>query len=205
MSREEQKTRSESVRQAIMDTALDIGLKEGFEAVSIRKIISRMKYSTGVIYHHFQDKQEVIDAIEAAETARLGAKIRAATDESRDIAANMLAVFHRVMLLALEEPEKYNLIVLHKYSRSKQGKTPWIDYLAGHIQRDMAAGLIREMDPARAAFSIWSSFLGFNLMISRQEGLTREEAEALFQTQAGILLHGILAKPARQGTEGEQK
>ena len=205
MSREDQKERSESVRQAILDTALEIGLAEGFEAVSIRKIISRMRYSTGVIYHHFQDKQEVIDAIEASETARLGAQIRAATDESQDIVANMLAVFHRVMVLAIEQPEKYNLIVLHKYSRSSQSKTPWIDYLAGHIKRDMGAGLLREMDPLRAAFSIWSSFLGFNLMISRQENLLKEEAEALFQTQAGIILHGILQNTLPINNEGEVK
>jgi len=203
MSRDDQKERSESVRQSILDTALEIGLAEGFEAVSIRKIISRMKYSTGVIYHHFQDKQEVIDAIEASETARLAAQIRAATDDSLDIVANMLAVFHRVMLLALEEPEKYNLIVLHKYSRSKQSKAPWIDYLAKLLERDMELGLIREMDPMRAAFSIWSSFLGFNLMISRQESLAMEEAEALFQTQACIILQGILPQTVQNIREGK--
>ncbi len=192
MSREDQKMRSESVRQAILDTALQIGLAEGFEAVSIRKIISRMKYSTGVIYHHFQDKQEVIDAVEASETARLAAKIQGTTDENRDIVANMLAVFHEVMLLAKEEPEKYNLIVLHKYSKKKAILSPWVSYLAGKIKRDIETGLIRQMNPDHAAFCLWSSFLGFNLTISRMDYLSREEAEALFNTQANIIMKGIM-------------
>ena len=192
MSREDQKMRSESVRQAILDTALEIGLEEGFEAISIRKIISRMRYSTGVIYHYFQDKQEVIDAIEASEAARLAARIQAATDENCDIVANMLSVFHEVMLLAKEEPEKYNLIVLHKYSKKKAILSPWVSYLADKINKDIEAGLLRQMDPGHAAFCLWSSFLGFNLTISRMDHLSHEEAEALFNTQASIIMKGIL-------------
>ena len=191
MAREDQKLRSDAVRQAILDAALDIGLREGFEEVSIRKIISRMNYSTGVVYHHFKDKQEVIDAVEASETAWLSAEIRKEIDETQDIAANMLAVFRRVMRLAMEEPERYNLIVLHKYSRQKPSAAPWVGYLSGAIRRDIGLGKLRPMDPERAAFSIWSSFLGFNLMISRQPNLTAEAADALFATQADIILKGI--------------
>jgi hypothetical protein len=48
------------------------------------------------------------------------------------------------------------------------------------------------MDPQKAAFAIWSSFLGFNLMISRQGTITKDEAQALFDTQMDIVLKGIL-------------
>jgi AcrR family transcriptional regulator len=180
------------VRQAILDTALEIGLNEGFEAVSIRKIIGKMNYSTGVVYHYFKDKQEIIDAIEEAETAWLGGEIRRLITDDMDAVTNMKTAFFRSMQLALEEPEKYNLIVLQKYSGKKSGSTPWLNYLAGNLQRDMDAGRIRKMDPQKAAFAIWSSFLGFNLMISRQGTITKDEAQALFDTQMDIVLKGIL-------------
>ncbi len=192
LTREDQKSRSDAVRQAILDTALKIGLDEGFEAVSIRKIISKMNYSTGVVYHYFKDKQEIIDAIEAAETAWLGAEIRRLITDDMDAVTNMKAAFRRSMQLAMEEPEKYNLIVLHKYSRHNPGSTPWLSYLAGNLQRDMEAGKLRKMDPQKAAFSIWSSFLGFSLMISRQQGITPDQAQALFDVQMDIVLNGIL-------------
>lgn len=191
MAREDQKMRSDAVRQAILDAALDIGIREGFGEVSIRKIISRMNYSTGVVYHHFKDKQEVIDAIEAAETAWLGTEIRKLIDDTQDIAQNMLTVFRRVMQLAMEEPERYNLIVLHKYSRNNPSDAPWVGYLSGAIRRDIQLGKLRPMDPERAAFCLWSSFLGFNLMISRQQGISPEAAEALFDTQADMILKGM--------------
>ena len=193
MTREDQKSRSDAVRKVILDTALEIGLNEGFEAVSIRKIIGKMNYSTGVIYHYFKDKQEIIDAIEEAETAWLGGEIRRLITDDMDAVTNMRTAFLRAMQLAFEEPEKYNLIVLHKYSRENSSSTPWIDYLARNIQRDMELGKLRMMEPKKAAFAIWSSFLGFNLTISRQKGLTKDEAQALFDTQMDIVLNGIMA------------
>lgn len=192
MAREEQKQRSETVRQAILDTALEIGMEEGFEALSVRKIINRMRYSTGVVYHHFQDKQEIIDAIEAAEMERMRGKIAGLLDETKDIIANMTTVFHEIMLLALREPERYNLIVLHKYSRQAPSRPGWIGYIGEGLRKGIRAGLIRPMDAERGAFCVWSSFLGFNLMISRSAGLAEEEAEALFQTQFQMMIRGIL-------------
>lgn len=192
MAREEQKMRSEMIRQAILDTALEIGIQEGFEEVSIRKIIKRMKYSTGVVYHHFKDKQEIIDAIELAETAWLHAQIAELLKSQKDVVSEMEAVFHRIMKLAFDEPEKYNLIVLHKYSRRKPDRPEWMSHLSDRLKQGMESGIIREIDSEKAAFSIWCSFLGFNLMISRHTDLTMEQAEELFQVQFDIILKGVL-------------
>ncbi|WP_312369628.1 TetR/AcrR family transcriptional regulator [Lachnoclostridium sp.] len=192
MAREEQKMRSEMIRQKILDTALEMGIEEGFEAVSIRKIIQKMKYSTGVVYHHFKDKQEILDAIEVAETGWLRSQILELLDDEKDVITNMKTVFHRILLLAFEESEKYNLIVLHKYSRRKSDKLEWISNISRNLKEGMDAGLIKPMDSDKAAFSIWSSFLGFNLMISRDTDLTLEQAQELFDVQFNIILGGIL-------------
>lgn len=192
MARKDQKMRSEIVRKTILDTALEIGIEEGFEEVSIRKIIKKMKYSTGIVYHHFKDKQEIIDAIEETETKWLSAEIAGLLDENKNVVWNMERIFRRIMRLAIEEPEKYNLIVLHKYSRRQPDKPRWLSIISQNLKNDMHIGTIKEMDTDKAAFAIWSSFLGFNLMISRNRDLTSEEAEELFKVQFDIILRGIL-------------
>lgn len=192
MTREDQKLRSDSVRQAILDTALEIGLEEGFEAVSVRKIISRMKYSTGIVYHHFKDKQEIIDAIEASQTQMFYSSIAQLMDGSVDELTKMLKVFRRATQLALDEPEKYNLIVLHKYSRNKSADMPWLPRIAASLEKEMKAGRIKQMNPHHAAFAIWSSFLGFNLMLSRMEGVTHEQADEMFKVQSKIIIEGVI-------------
>jgi AcrR family transcriptional regulator len=191
MARDDQKVRSEQVRQAILDTAMEMGIQEGFDEISIRKITQKMKYSTGVVYHHFKERQEIIDAIEEDQSARLNAIISEVQDETKDVLYNMKATFHRVMRLAYEEPELYNLIVLRKYSRRTPEKPRWLGYLSGYLKKGMEAGLIRTMDPEKAAFSVWSSFLGFNLMVSRLRALPWEEVEVMFQVQSDMMLHGI--------------
>lgn len=49
MGREGQSKRSERIKQEILNTAMEIGIEEGFEALTVRKISDRMDYTTGVI------------------------------------------------------------------------------------------------------------------------------------------------------------
>lgn len=191
MGRENQKNRSEHVRQLILDTALAIGIEEGFSEVSVRKISKKMNYSTGVIYHYFLDKQEIIDAIEEKEMSWLHSQIEEFVHSESDVFRTIETVFHRIMRLAFEEPEKYNLIVLHKYSRQTNGRSQYQGMLCEKLQDAMARGIVRREDPEMMAFSVWSSFHGFNLMISRYKDLTEQTAEKLFQIQLDILIRGL--------------
>lgn len=200
LSREGQKMRSELVRQSIIDTALEMGKKEGFDSISIRKIINKMEYSTGVFYHHFKDKQEILEAIEMEETKKLHSDIAKVHDENKDFVYNTTAVFHMITKLAYKEPEIYNLVVLRKYKRKENtNENPrsssgprWITVISQSIQKGIQSGDLKEMDPTRAAYSIWSSFLGFNLLISYEKDLTLDEVEEMFQVQMNIILKGVL-------------
>ena len=191
MGRENQKNRSEQVRQLILDTALEIGMKEGFSEVSVRKVSKMMNYSTGVIYHYFLDKQEIIDAIEEKEMSWLNSQIESIVQRESDIFITLESVFHRTMRLAFENPEKYNLIVLHKYSRKTNGRSRYQEMLSVMLRDAMSRGFIRREDPDMMAFAVWSSFHGFNLMISRYKDLTEQTAEKLFQTQLDIIIRGL--------------
>lgn len=51
----------ETVREAILDAARTIILKEGWQAVSIRKIADAIGYSLPVVYNHFQNKDAILE------------------------------------------------------------------------------------------------------------------------------------------------
>ena len=89
-----------------------------------------------------------------------------------------------IMELAYSDKETYNLIVLDKYSKKRnEGINQQVDMLSEFIQRAIDTGEIKRVDPKRTAFCIWSSFLGFNLIISKEDNLSKEEAEKLFDIQ----------------------
>ncbi|HQD03109.1 MAG TPA: hypothetical protein PLF82_00005, partial [Halanaerobiales bacterium] len=141
---------------------------------------------------HFKNKQEIIDAIVAVESQSFSNQILKLLDDKKDVITNMETIFHYISILAFKEPEKYNLVVTRKYSSPKTERPIWIHQLSEFLKKGIQDGLIRKIDPDKAAFSIWSSFLGFNLMISRTSDLTLTEVEAMFRVQFDLITKGIL-------------
>jgi AcrR family transcriptional regulator len=58
-----QDERSERSRALILETALELFSHQGYRATSIRDIAAKAKVSTGSVYHHFKDKEELFDTL----------------------------------------------------------------------------------------------------------------------------------------------
>lgn len=55
--------RSERSRSAILDAALELFSHRGYGATSMRDIAGKAGVSTGSVYHHFQDKEAIFQAL----------------------------------------------------------------------------------------------------------------------------------------------
>jgi AcrR family transcriptional regulator len=55
--------RSEATRRAILDAAQAVLLEVGIESLSIRRVSDRCGFKAPTIYHHFRDKNGLIDAL----------------------------------------------------------------------------------------------------------------------------------------------
>ncbi|WP_055669092.1 TetR/AcrR family transcriptional regulator [Desnuesiella massiliensis] len=53
----------EEMRELILLTASDIIAAEGFDKLSIRKIAKKIEYSPSIIYHYFNDKEEILNNV----------------------------------------------------------------------------------------------------------------------------------------------
>lgn len=51
----------EEMRELILSAANEIITSEGFDKLSIRKIAKEIEYSPAIIYHYFNDKEEIIN------------------------------------------------------------------------------------------------------------------------------------------------
>lgn len=192
MGKEGQSKRSERIKQEILDTAMEIGIEEGFEALTVRKISDRMDYTTGVIYHHFKDKQEIIDEIQKNANLEMKERILAELKPNGGFIENTTRVFHSIMELAINERERYNLIVLDKYSINKnEENSQFLHLLEANIEKGIELGEIKKVDVKKTALCIWSSFLGFNLIMSKTKSITMEEAEELFKVQTSLIFGGL--------------
>lgn len=53
----------ETLRQAMLDAALDIAEKEGWNALTVRKIADAIEYTAPIVYEYFGNKEELIGEI----------------------------------------------------------------------------------------------------------------------------------------------
>jgi AcrR family transcriptional regulator len=59
----DQEEKSERSRSQILDSALDLFSRQGYRGTSIRDISRAAGVSTGAVYHHFNDKEELFDTL----------------------------------------------------------------------------------------------------------------------------------------------
>jgi AcrR family transcriptional regulator len=59
------------LRAKILDAARELFVKDGYEAVSMRKIAERIEYSPTAIYLHFEDKAALLEELVSADFAAL--------------------------------------------------------------------------------------------------------------------------------------
>lgn len=64
-------TQREDLRERIVEAARDIVSEQGLDALSMRALAVRIGHSPGTIYHHFQDKDELLRSVMAEGFKRL--------------------------------------------------------------------------------------------------------------------------------------
>ncbi|MFZ3561848.1 MULTISPECIES: TetR/AcrR family transcriptional regulator [unclassified Streptomyces] len=78
MSVQERKERERAGRERlIVATARELAEKQGWDAVTTRKLAERIEYSQPVLYSHFRGKREIIGAVALEGAAELAAAVRA--------------------------------------------------------------------------------------------------------------------------------
>lgn len=76
--------KGEATRRRIVAAARKLFAKAGYEAVSIEAVLARSRVSRGALYHHFDGKAALFEAVLEAMEAEIAEKIRAASRGIKD-------------------------------------------------------------------------------------------------------------------------
>ena len=60
---ERREREKEEIRNKILDAARDLFAREGYEAVTMRRIAEAIEYSPTTIYNHFEDKEDLVRSL----------------------------------------------------------------------------------------------------------------------------------------------
>ncbi|HEY4154375.1 MAG TPA: TetR/AcrR family transcriptional regulator [Puia sp.] len=102
--------RREEVRNLILDTAWQMVKKEGWRALSLRKISDAIEYSVPVIYDHFENKEAILLELSRQGFALLTKKLSQAKEKQRNPALQLQGIADAYWNFAFRNKEYYQLM-----------------------------------------------------------------------------------------------
>lgn len=100
----------EQVRQAILEGALEIIVKEGFDSLTMRKLAKRIGMTAPNIYNYFSGKDALYISIVIKGFKMLHAVLAAAYSSSGDSIARARAMIEAYIRFGMEKPRYYDIM-----------------------------------------------------------------------------------------------
>lgn len=147
-----QRQREEACR-TILDAAEALLVSQGFERFSMRKLAARCGYTPPTIYHYFEDKSGLLDALvesrmsEAVETFRR-------VERGPDPVENLRRIFGAFAAWGTANPTHYELLTVHRQrAEALPAGEEARELLAQPVDALHAAGRLRaDVETSRQAF-----------------------------------------------------
>ncbi|WP_434106385.1 TetR/AcrR family transcriptional regulator [Paraburkholderia caffeinilytica] len=108
---ERKNRQKQALRERILDAARRIVIREGFAALSMRKIADAIEYSPATLYLHFASRDEIVQALCAEGYAQLLATF-VPLAQIADPAERLKALGRAYVAFGVAHPETYRLIFM---------------------------------------------------------------------------------------------
>ena len=184
----------DNIGRKILDAAIAIIEKEGYENLTIRRVAKESGCSNSAIYVRFEDK----DALAMAVAALHAKPFLLNMDENYAREDDPLKNLNRITRNALEKIYSMDLESAHMQmvycGRQKLNENPFLKRVESYIKDAIDAGLIQSGNSRDIAFSIISSFCGFAFMVRANRDIDLETAQRMLETHNQITMLGIIGK-----------
>ncbi len=198
-------------RQAILDTASDIFLEEGFAAASMSAIAARLGGSKGTLYNYFDSKETLFSAVIQDHCDRGQAEVFDFDIEAADFGVALRTLGERYLRLILsDDVVALNRLVIAEAVRFPQiGRTLYeaglkrgLKRIADYIQTAMDNGHLKAADPELAAEQMMDLCLtgAYRLrLLNVSPKPDADEVRAKVETAlcAFMQIYGVADKPAQ--------
>lgn len=197
--------------ERIMDVARAMFVKDGYEAVTLRKIALAIEYSPGAIYQYFKDKQSLIRTIILKDQQDLRSQIMESMliEEPRE---RLIEMARRYAQWGVSHPNHYLLLLAppSNWAREendlRQDTPPQLEretikILYESVKDAMRRGIFKDKfsDPSLIAATMWAGIHGVIMLeISMSEydraliGNKNISFEARFETLKEVFLEGFV-------------
>lgn len=148
----------QEMRKLIINAAMEMFVKEGFDKTSIRNIADKIEYSPATIYLYYKDKDELLYEVQGQAFMELY------TTFSRDVTATdplerLKQLLRSYITFGFEHPDLYDLMfILRSPMNAVENDWPNCDEAYGYLADtlDKCIDQLRYENAKVAALSIWA-------------------------------------------------
>lgn len=174
MTRKEQK---EERRKTILITALHLFVEKGFYETKIADIAKAVSMSTGLMFHYFESKEELL-----LELVKMGAAATATPQNMGELPPDVFfAEFLRQLFsFAKEQPWVFDMFVLMgqvrrcgmpEEARQVAFSVNQVELSAKIIEAGQKSGVFRDGDPTQLSVCFWAAVQGIMEEMARDRNM----------------------------------
>lgn len=154
----------EEIRRKILDAARELFAKEGYDNVTMRRIAEAIEYSPTTIYLHFEDKDDLVEALCHEDFGRL-LEALSQLPPAADPLERIRQLGRAYVGFAVDNPNQFRFMFMRPVRKDEMHgpEAPgWRSFgaLFEAVERAVAAGVFAPVEPLHAAQVLWMSVHG---------------------------------------------
>jgi AcrR family transcriptional regulator len=205
------KQHQDELRGKILDAARELFVKEGVEAVSMRKIAQKIGYSATTLYNYFEDKEALLHALCDADFGTLQESFKK-VGRIADPLERMRKMGQAYITFAIRYPSHYRLMFMtprvhsdsddcHDIERGNPDEDAYA-FLRATVVEALAAGAFRDeyQDADLLSQIVWSGVHGvasLHLIMGDDEWVQWRPVEEVARVAVDVMIRGLVCVETR--------
>jgi AcrR family transcriptional regulator len=191
-----QAERRAATTTALVDAARELFADDGYGATSLDAVALKAGVTKGALYHHFEGKRQLFEAVFEREVDRLATELAAAYARESD-PWNALEAGCRAFLEACLEPRLQRIVLLDAFAALgwdgvRQREAGLLEALELGIERAIDAGRIDPRPAAPLASFVFGALCEVAMVVARAERPARAQREAV--AELGRVMDSLSAR-----------
>jgi len=192
-ARRTQAERTEATTTALVDAARELFTRDGYAATSLDAVAAKARVTKGAVYHHFQSKQQLFEAVFAREVERLSDVMTAVYATKRDpwdaFEACCRAFLQECLEPALQRIMLIDALTAMGWQGVRRMEAPMMEMMEIAIARAVDAGRIAPRPAGPLAVFLYGALCETSMNVVRAENQRSAHRQAV--TELAHVLNGL--------------
>ncbi len=193
VARRTQAERTEATTAALVDAARELFACDGYDTTSLDAVAARAKVTKGAVYHHFDGKRQLFEAVFSREVERMTTPLAAAYTRKRD-PWDAFGAGCRAFLDECLDPGLRRIVLLDAHAAIgwegiRRLEAPLLEMMELAISRAADAGRIAPRRPGPLASFLFGAICEMAMIVARADDQKSAQRDAL--AEIGRVLDGL--------------